>query len=114
MKKHDYEQMLRFYDQWQASSESKKDFAIRHSIRPSTFYYWTKKFERADLSEGQAEAVSVSGFHRISMEGASGMHQHRGELMAAIHYPSGTRLELYSSFQHLSNSYAQLLKTLTE
>ncbi|MEQ8554268.1 MAG: hypothetical protein RIC53_16545 [Cyclobacteriaceae bacterium] len=32
----------------------------------------------------------------------------------AIQYPSGTRLELYSSFQNLSSSYAQLLKSLTD
>ena len=34
--------------------------------------------------------------------------------MAAIDYPTGIRLELYSSFQQLSSSYVQMLKTLTE
>ena len=103
MKKHDHEQMLSLYDQWQASGKSKTDFAVSHGIRPTTFYYWTRKFEQAE---------SASGFGRISIEETSLNNQ--GELMAAIQYPSGTRLELYSSFQHLNNSYVQLLKTLTE
>lgn len=105
MKKHDHEQMLSLYDQWQASGKSKTDFAVSHGIRPTTFYYWTRKFE-------QAKTDSASGFRRISIEETPRNNQ--GELMAAIQYPSGTRLELYSSFQDLNNSYVQLLKTLTE
>lgn len=97
--------MLRLYDQWQASGKSKKDFAVSHGIRPTTFYYWTRKFE-------QVRPEAASGFHHISIEEPS--YKKQGELMAAIHYPSGIRLELYSSFQNLSSSYVQLLKTLTE
>ena len=114
MKKHDHEQMLGFYEQWQASGQSKTDFAVSRGIRPTTFYYWTRKFEQAHLADGQAKSPPAggSGFHHISVEGPS--YNNQGELMAAIQYPSGTRLELYSSFQDLSNSYVQLLKTLTE
>lgn len=114
MKRHDHEQMLSLYDQWQASGESKTDFSVRRGIRPTTFYYWTRKFEQARLSEGQAGSPPVggSGFRHLSIEETPGNNQ--GELMAAIHYPSGTRLELYSSFQNLSSSYVGLLKTLTE
>jgi hypothetical protein len=105
MKKHNYEQMLSLYSQWQASGKSKTEFAISQGIRPTTFYYWTRKFE-------QVEPDSASGFHRISIEEPS--YKNQEELMAAIQYPSGIRLELYSSFQNLSGSYVQLLKTLTE
>lgn len=101
-KQHDQEQMLDLYHQWQTSGESKTIFALNHGIRPTTFYYWTRKFE-------QVNTDSSSGFHQIQTAGS-----HPGELMAAIQYPSGTRLELYSSFQKLSNSSVQLLKTLTE
>jgi antitoxin component YwqK of YwqJK toxin-antitoxin module len=105
MKKHNHEQMLGLYEQWQASGKSKTEFAISQGIRPTTFYYWTRKFE-------QVGSGSASGFHRISIEEPS--YKNQGELMAAIQYPSGIRLELYSSFQNLNNSYVQLLKTLTE
>lgn len=111
MKRNDHEQMLRLYEQWQASGESKIDFAVRHGIRRTTFYYWARKFEQAHLSDGQAEPASASGFRRISIETPNNS---QGEVMAAIQYPSGIRLELYSSFQNLSSSYVQLLKTLTE
>lgn len=107
MKRQDQEQILNLYEQWQSSGESKADFAVNHGIRPTTFYYWSKKFEQ----RGSESAVS-SGFQHISVEGLPSTNQ--GELMAAIQYPCGTRLELYSSFQHLNNSYVQLLKTLTE
>lgn len=110
MKRHDQEQMLSLYDQWQASGKSKTDFAVSHGIRPTTFYYWTRKFEKAELSDRQTG--SVSGFHHLSIEGPS--YRNQGELMAAIQYPSGIRLELYSSFQNISSSYAQLLKSLTD
>lgn len=101
-KQHDQEQMLSLYEQWRASKESKTNFALNHGIRPTTFYYWARKFE-------QVNTESFSGFHQIQVPGNP-----PGELMAAIQYPSGTRLELYSSFQNLSSSYVQLLKTLTE
>lgn len=113
MKRHDQEQMLCLYGQWQASGKSKTNFVISHGIRPTTFYYWARKFEQAHLSSGQVESPPAeSGFHQLSIEGTRDNNQ--GELMAAIQYPSGTRLELYSSFRDLSSSYAQLLKTLTE
>lgn len=114
MKRHDQDQMLRLYDQWQASGESKTNFAVSQGIRPTTFYYWTRKFEQAHLSDGHGEPRSPgrSGFHRISIEGAPSNNPR--ELMAAIQYPSGTRLELYSSFQNVDSSYVELLKTLTK
>lgn len=105
MKRQDQEQMLDLYEQWQSSGESKADFAVNHGIRPTTFYYWSRKFEQASLGTG-------SGFRRICIEETAGNHE--GELMAAIQYPSGTRLELYSSFQHLNSSYVELLKSLTD
>lgn len=103
--------MLSLYEQWQASGESKAHFAVSCGIRPSTFYYWARKFEQANIAVGQT-GRPASGFHHISIEGSS--HNNQGELIAAIDYPSGIRLKLYSSFQVLSNSYVQLLKTLTE
>lgn len=107
MKRHNHEQMLRLYTEWQTSGESKTDFALSHHIRPTTFYYWTRKFEQVgSLSTGG------SGFRPISIEETPNHNQE--ELMAAIQYPSGIRLELYSSFQHLSSSYVGLLKKLTE
>jgi hypothetical protein len=105
MKKHDHEQMLGLYNEWQASGESKTDFAVSKGIRPTTFYYWTRKFEKLC-------PVAPSGFRRIPLEDT--YHNSQGGLMAAIHYPCGTRLELYSSFQHLDSSYVQLLKTLAQ
>lgn len=106
MKRHDQKQMLCLYEQWQASGQSKTDFAVSHGIRPKTFYYWTRKFEQVP------PATSGAGFHHISIEETPNDTQ--GEIMAAIQYPSGIRLELYSSFQNLNSSYVHLLKTLTE
>lgn len=104
MKRFDHEQMLSLYQEWQTSGINKRDFAISQGVRPTTFYYWTRKFERAELSP-------AGGFQRISMEES---YKSPGELMAAIQYPSGTRMEIYSSFQHVSASYVQLLKTLIQ
>lgn len=104
MKKHNHEQMLHLYDQWRASGESRANFAINHGILPTNFYYWIRKF--------QQKAAPVSGFHHIPITEPS--HKNQGELMASIQYPSGIRLELYSSFQNLSSSHVGLLKVLTE
>jgi len=105
MKRHDQEQMLVLYDQWQASGESKKDFAVRNNVRPSTFYYWSRKFE-------VAESDPVSGFQSVSIEDTS--FTQREELLAAIDYPSGARLELYSPAQRMTGTGVELLKKLIE
>jgi hypothetical protein len=104
MKRYDHDQMHILFEQWLVSGLTKKDFAINHQILPVTFYYWTRKFEQAGTSPG-------SGFQQITI--AEPPNANQGELMAAIQYPSGIRLELYSSFRHLSDSYAELLKSLT-
>jgi hypothetical protein len=105
MKRYDHNQMQNLYEQWRASEMSKIDFALTHQIRPATFYYWIRKFEKT-------VDCPASGFQRVSIEEPT-HHNSQGELMAAIHYPSGIRLELYSSFQHLGDSYTELLKSLT-
>lgn len=105
MKNHDQSQMLGLYKQWQASGKSKTDFAVSQGVRPTTFYYWTRKFE-------QMGPGTSSGFSQISI--AETPCSNPGELMAAVQYPSGIRLELYSSFQQLNNSYVELLKSLTQ
>jgi hypothetical protein len=105
MDRYNDELMLPLYEQWKASGMSKMAFALSRQIAPNTFYYWTNKFERAT-------ALPSSGFHRIATDTLP-VGTHQGELMAAIQYPSGIRLELYSSFQQVSTSYTQLLKTLT-
>lgn len=113
MNRHDHEQMLSLYKQWQASGKSKTDFAVSQGVRPTTFYYWTKKFDQSHLSEGQSELrPNGSGFSRICVEETP--CSNLGELMAAVQYPSGIRLELYSSFHQLNHSYVELLKTLTQ
>ena len=104
MKRYDHDQIQILYEQWRASETSKIDFALTHQILPATFYYWTRKFEKTLESP-------ASGFQRVSIEEPT--HHSQGELMAAIQYPSGIRLELYSSFRHLSDSYTELLKSLT-
>ncbi|MEM9391121.1 MAG: hypothetical protein AAGA02_11640 [Bacteroidota bacterium] len=48
MKRHDHEQMLILYQQWQASGKSKTEFAAVHGVRPTTFYYWAREFEQAE------------------------------------------------------------------
>lgn len=96
--------MLDLYDQWQASGDSKAEFAVKHGIVPTSFYYWTRKFEQ--------KPATASGFHHIPI--AEPSYQNQGELMAAIQYPTGILLELYSSFQNLGSSYIGLLKALTE
>lgn len=106
MKRYNLGQMLPLYEQWSTSGTSKRDFAISRQIHPKTFYYWAKKIE-------QASVVPSSGFDRIEAVGINA-RANQGEIMAAVQYPCGTRLELYSSFQHLSASYVQLLKSLTD
>lgn len=100
MKRYEQEQMAGLYEQWQLSGQSKADFAKLHGICRSTFYYWARKFEQ----------LATVGFQPLAIE--ESMYKTPGELMAAIQYPTGVRLELYSSFQKVSNSYAELLKTL--
>ncbi len=104
MKRYDHDQMQILFEQWLVSGLTKRDFALIHKINPVTFYYWTRKFEKAG-------ANPASGFQQITISEPPNANQ--GELMAAIQYPSGTRLELYSSFQNLSDSYVKLLKSLT-
>lgn len=104
MKRYNRELMLPLYEQWQASGQSKKAFAISRHINHKTFYYWANKIERASVP-------SSSGFQRIEA-GVLSVGAAQGELMAAVQYPSGVRLELYSSFQQVSPSYTRLLKTL--
>ncbi len=86
MKRYKRELMLPLYEQWQESGRSKRSFAISHRIAPNTFYYWANKIERAS-------APSSSGFQRIESEVLSAGAA-PGELMAAVQYPSGIRLEL--------------------
>jgi hypothetical protein len=105
MKRQAHEQMLSLYNQWQASGERKTDFAISQGIRPTTFYYWIKKFE-------QGEPGSASGFRRIP--DVDTFNRSQGELLASIHYPSGIRVELHGSFQDFNDSHVHLLKALTE
>lgn len=105
MKRHDQEQMLNLYNQWRASGERKTDFAVSQGIRPNTFHYWVKKFE-------QGKPDSSSGFQRISLPETSS--QYHGEVLASIHYPTGIRVELHGSFQHLGEAHVHLLKALTE
>jgi hypothetical protein len=105
MKRYDHDQMHVLFEQWLGSGLTKKDFALSHQINPVTFYYWAKKFEKTNTNP-------AAGFQRITISEPADNTQ--GELMAAIQYPSGTRLELYSSFQNLSDSYAKLLKSLIQ
>lgn len=104
MKRYTHKLMLPLYEQWKASGTSKLGFARSRQIAPNTFYYWMNKFERATV-------LPSSGFHRLDTESLQ-VDAPQGELMAAVHYPSGIRLEIYSSFQQVSTSYTQLLKTL--
>lgn len=104
MNRQDKEQMYSLYEQWQASGKSKAAFATAQGIPPSTFYYWAKKFE-------QETSLSSIGFECLTIDASP--NKNSGGLMAAIDYPSGVRLELYSSFEKVNNSYAQMLKMLT-
>ena len=87
--------MRALYDEWQASAQSKITFARQKGIAPTTFYYWTRKFER--------RIENRSGFQQIRVE-----QRWSGEPSAVIHYPSGARLELYSPVE------AAYLKSLAE
>ena len=75
-------EMRRLYDEWQSSTQSKATFARAQDIAPSTFYYWTRKFEQAQEER--------RGFQQIRVAGSSA-----GQPTAVIHYPTGARLELY-------------------
>lgn len=75
-------EMQGLYDEWLSSTQSKAAFARQKSIAPSTFYYWTRKFDRTI----PRQAV----FQQIRFTGSS-----PGQPTAVIHYPSGARLELY-------------------
>ncbi len=77
MKRYDHDQMLGLYEQWQISGKSKPAFAEDHGIRPSTFYYWTRKFERSKSEE-------ACGFDQITVDEPS--FRDPRELMAAIQY----------------------------
>ena len=50
--------MRQLYLSWQSSGLSKKAFALREQITPSTFYYWVKKLE-------QSSPPALQGFDPI-------------------------------------------------
>ena len=88
-------EMRGLYDEWQSSTQSKSTFARAQNIAPSTFYYWTRKFEQAFEERPSFQQLRVAG-------GPA------GQPTAVIYYPSGARLELYGVRE------ASYLKSLVE
>lgn len=58
--------MLDLYNQWQTSGKNKTDFAVSHDIRPTTFYYWTRKSEKAELRTGREDQLRVFMARKLS------------------------------------------------
>jgi len=72
--------MRELYKEWQYSGQSKKTFAIGKNIKPSTFCYWSKKFEQ--------ESRSSNGFVPIQIASTP-----EPPIALTIHYPSGIKIE---------------------
>lgn len=78
--------MLSLYQEWKDSGESQAAFAKRQGIRPTTFGYWVKKYDKLSTSHSGGQA---GGFCPIALPSG------QGKAVAIIQYPSGARLEFY-------------------
>jgi len=92
MKKHDKKKRARLVKAWQLSGERKSDFAARHGIHRSTFYFWTKHLDATKNTDNNAK-----GFEPIHLETPSTPLPNMPT--AIIHYSSGTILELYTPLE---------------
>jgi transposase-like protein len=89
MRRHDKKLKARLLAEWQDSGERKSDFATRHGIGRSTFYHWTKHLKVS------VQPKKAHGFEPICLDEAETSPVINPT--AVIQYPSGTRLELYTS-----------------
>lgn len=83
--------MLQLYEEWESSGLSVKAYSTQKGISPSTFSYWVRKFknEKPDT----AKANGKQGFSQITA--FEGQVFSGAKAVATIHFPSGTRLELF-------------------
>lgn len=87
MKQQDSKKMHSLYKEWLGSGSSRANFAKGHGIAPNTFNYWIKKFGDAPLVK------KVSNFNQLSIQAP--LLVNSTHPTAVIHYPSGTKIELY-------------------
>jgi len=85
------EKMRKLYDQWRTQDISKQSFCNRNGIGYHKFNYWVKKFTSRNLA-----AAPTRGFSQIPVEEPEVAVQNQHAL-AAITFPSGTRIELFGS-----------------
>lgn len=104
MKRYDEKEMQGLYIQWLESGQSKTSFAKERDIVPTTFYYWTKKFQVQQLFP--PPSGRNGGFSLLTVQQETKARY--GEPVARINFPSGISVDLYGMPE------AGFLKDLTE
>lgn len=91
MKNHDEKEMQGLYIQWLESGQSKTLFAQERDIVPTTFYCWTKKFQKQELMSSLP--VRTGGFSPLAVRESP--RSLNGSVAVRINYPSGISVDLY-------------------
>jgi hypothetical protein len=91
MKNHVEKEMQGLYMQWLESGQSKTLFAKEKDIVPTTFYYWTKKFQKQELMS--SSPVGTGGFSPLAIRDSP--RSLNGSVAVRINYPSGISVDLY-------------------
>ena len=52
-------QMFKLVEQWQNSSQSRKQFCREHSININTFIYWTQKYKKYQSENNNSNFVEL-------------------------------------------------------
>lgn len=80
------EEMFPLIQEWERSSLSKKEFYIRHGIKPHVFWYWLRRYRE----EGEPAPAPKAGRGFVSIE----MEEEAlgEEALVEVIYSDGTRL----------------------
>ena len=92
--KNETEKMRELYDQWQTQGISKQAFCNQNGMGYHKFNYWVKKFRHKNV----APAVPTRGFSLIPVQKPDVIEQNQ-QVLAAITFPSGARIELFGSLE---------------
>jgi hypothetical protein len=91
--KNETERMRELYDQWQTQGISKQAVCNQNGMGYHKFNYWVKKFRGKNV----AEAAPARGFSQISVPPQPELPGQDQQVLAAITFPSGARIELFGS-----------------
>lgn len=89
MKRYSNTQMRQYYEEWQASGQSKSSFCTEKGIVNATFHYWIKKFQNPkSLSKN-----GKGGFSTVVLEQNTMLNSNQPVLR--INYGSGVSIDFF-------------------